>query len=206
VFTCWRHWGEILLHPCTCAVTRTTEHSGKTKRGGQFERHAARRIASAVFVFATVSLSRARAAGSAPGLRALSFRLQAFPTSASDFRLRTSNFGPGPGSELGLGLSECSVHPSSDARARMGQYFGAVPPAGEHTVSKAFAVGRTDERSGAFFAYFLCTSKESRSPAGARPGHVAVRGADSPAPRTCGDARGKPARSERGHPTRTWPR
>ena len=29
--------------------------------------------------------------------------------------------------------------------------------------------------SGAFFAYFLCTSKESRSPAGARPGAVQQR-------------------------------
>jgi hypothetical protein len=28
----------------------------------------------------------------------------------------------------------------------MGQHYGAVPPAGEHTVLKAFAVGRTDER------------------------------------------------------------
>jgi hypothetical protein len=28
----------------------------------------------------------------------------------------------------------------------MGQHYGPVPPAGEHTVSKAVAVGRTDER------------------------------------------------------------
>jgi hypothetical protein len=61
----------------------------------------------------------------------------------SEFRCRC---GSGMRREFPLGLSECLVHPSSDARARMGQPYGAVPPAGEHTVSKAIAVGRTDER------------------------------------------------------------
>jgi hypothetical protein len=42
----------------------------------------------------------------------------------------------------------------------MEQYFGAVPPAGEHTVLNAFAVGRTDERSKTFLIPFGVYQKE----------------------------------------------
>jgi hypothetical protein len=40
----------------------------------------------------------------------------------------------------------------------MEQYFGAVPPAGEHTVLNAYAVGRTDERSKTFLIPCILTS------------------------------------------------
>jgi hypothetical protein len=67
-------------------------------------------------------------------------------------------------------FSECSVDPSPEARARMEQYFGAVPPAGEHTVSKAIAVGRTDERSKTFLVPFAVQQKGLGCRAETRPG------------------------------------
>jgi hypothetical protein len=43
-------------------------------------------------------------------------------------------------------FSECSVPVAADARARMGQPYGSVPPAGEHTVPNAFARPGVHER------------------------------------------------------------
>jgi hypothetical protein len=52
----------------------------------------------------------------------------------------------------------------------MGQHYGAVPPAGEHTVSKAVAVGRTDERSKTFLGPFVVQQKDLGCRAETRPG------------------------------------
>jgi hypothetical protein len=43
-------------------------------------------------------------------------------------------------------FSECSVPVAADARARMGQPYGSVPPAGEHTVPNAFERPGVHER------------------------------------------------------------
>jgi hypothetical protein len=52
----------------------------------------------------------------------------------------------------------------------MEQYFGAVPPAGEHTVLNAYAVGRTDERSKTFLIPFGVYQKEFACRGESRPG------------------------------------
>jgi hypothetical protein len=52
----------------------------------------------------------------------------------------------------------------------MGQHYGAVPPAGEHTVSKAVAVGRTDERLKTFLIPFGVYQKEFACRGETRPG------------------------------------
>jgi hypothetical protein len=52
----------------------------------------------------------------------------------------------------------------------MGQHYGAVPLAGEHTVSKAIAVGRTDERSKTFLDPFVVQQKDLGCRAETRPG------------------------------------
>jgi hypothetical protein len=52
----------------------------------------------------------------------------------------------------------------------MEQYFGAVPPAGEHTVLNAFAVGRTDERLKTFLIPFGVYQKEFACRGETRPG------------------------------------
>jgi hypothetical protein len=52
----------------------------------------------------------------------------------------------------------------------MGQPYGAVPPAGEHTVLNAFAVGRTDERSKTFLDPFVVQQKDLGCRAETRPG------------------------------------
>jgi hypothetical protein len=65
----------------------------------------------------------------------------------------------------------------------MGLHYGAVPPAGEHTVSKAVAVGRTDERLvlKTFLTPFGVYQKEFACRGETRPGGRAEAFENTPA-------------------------
>jgi len=65
---------------------------------------------------------------------------------------------------LRLGHPECSVHSRHGGRARMGQPYVSVPPAGEHTVSNAVARPGAHGRLEDVFGSFWRPPKGSRLP------------------------------------------
>jgi len=69
-----------------------------------------------------------------------------------------------------LGHAECSVHSHHDARARMGQPYGSVPPAGEHTVPNAFPRPGAHGRSKTFLGPFGVYQKDLARRGETRPG------------------------------------
>jgi len=72
--------------------------------------------------------------------------------------------GTGLGASAALRLFRVLRDPGPDARARMGQGYGSVPPAGEHTVPNAFACPGIHERWEDVFDSFWRPPKGIRLP------------------------------------------
>jgi hypothetical protein len=168
VFTCWRHCPVRLPHPCTGVGTGVHGALWRTEPPLQSQPQqragANCRIPNTEYRMPHAACRMPHAAGRVPHAEcrvpsAETIRRVAWcATSAAALRLLRVLRGPGHG-----------------ARARMEQYFGAVPPAGEHTVLNAFAVGRTDERSKTFLIPFGVYQKEFACRGESRPGGSAHR-------------------------------